>query len=320
MSRLTDRLTSERFKVRYRGQHVMAYVENEEDLPFWKDIFSRYATTLPIKIQTSIRGDSTRGKSILLELTEGPFLLLCMDSDYDYLLQNTTVQSQRINNSDFIFQTYTYSIENYKCYAPSLDTCVYQASFNDNYDVNFTAFLEYYSKIVYPLFLYSFYAEKIENRIFTITDFNNSVQLPLFDIRQNAVTVLQDLETKIQDKIAELQPLFADFDAAILMQELDILVVSPENTYLFVQGHNLMDTVITSMLTKTVSKLKGEKYAQFQREKIDDDDFRRKKSEYDGKICDVKDALQLNTNYHDCFLMHKIKDKLADYLTQHNPI
>ncbi|TGO02534.1 hypothetical protein PN36_23425 [Candidatus Thiomargarita nelsonii] len=61
-----------------------------------------------------------RGKEEVLKIQAGEYLLLCVDSDYDYLLQDATEVSKRINQEPYIFQTYAYSIENYKCYAESL--------------------------------------------------------------------------------------------------------------------------------------------------------------------------------------------------------
>jgi len=322
MSRLTDRLTSERFRVRHRGRVVTVYVENEEDVPFWKHCFDKFAPTLSIRINPSTRDDSARGKDCLLLLSEGPFLLLCIDSDYDYFLQDTTPKSERINQSPFIFQTYTYSIENYKCYAPSLNNCVLQACLNDNHQVDFPAFLEEYSKVIYPLFLYSFYAEKThQHNNFTITDFCNTISLPQqFDIRHKAIKVLQDLENRVQDKINHLQRVFPHINLSTLEQDLGLLGLLPQNTYLFIQGHTLIDKVVYNMFQKMISKLVGEKTKQFHIEKIDDADFQRKQAEYEAKRVNLKTVLQTNTNYDDCFLMEKIKRDIEEYFNRQNPL
>ena len=55
----------------------------------------------------------------------GRSLIACVDSDYDFLLQGATNTSRKINRSRYIFQTYTYAIENYHCFAESLhEVCV----------------------------------------------------------------------------------------------------------------------------------------------------------------------------------------------------
>jgi hypothetical protein len=50
----------------------------------------------------------------------------------------------------------------------------------------------------------------------------------------------------------------------------------------------------------------GKKRVVFVREKIDANDFKRKKNEYDSKIQVAKTVLALNSNYEDCFLFEKI--------------
>ena len=52
-------------------------------------------------------------------------MLLCVDSDFDFLFNGATEQSRLIRDSRYMFHTYTYATENYLCYAPSLhNVCV----------------------------------------------------------------------------------------------------------------------------------------------------------------------------------------------------
>ncbi len=72
---------------------VVVYVEAEEDIAFWRDILHHYQTIHQVKFEIKTPTNS-RGKSGLisnknLDLVTGELgnsLLICVDSDYDYIL------------------------------------------------------------------------------------------------------------------------------------------------------------------------------------------------------------------------------------------
>ena len=72
----------------------------------------------------------------------GRSLIACVDSDYDFLLQGATNTSRKINRNRYIFQTYTYAIENYHCFAESLHEVCVQATLNDRSILDFNFFLK----------------------------------------------------------------------------------------------------------------------------------------------------------------------------------
>ncbi len=116
----------------HKKEVILVYVENEDDVPFWKHIFNKFKLKTLITPSTH-ETDLTRGKENVLSFADraGKFLLLCVDSDYDYLLQDTTKQSRQINQNPYIFQTYTYATENYKCWAESLAQLITEATLQD---------------------------------------------------------------------------------------------------------------------------------------------------------------------------------------------
>ena len=113
MSRLKDKINSDFFKAKNnlnksKGEleQIAVFVENEDDILFWKDIFDK--CSLQTKIHLASRTSLERGKSAVLKHNVGKLLILCVDSDYDYLLQDHTNDSKLINSNPYIFQTYTY--------------------------------------------------------------------------------------------------------------------------------------------------------------------------------------------------------------------
>ncbi len=97
-------------------------------------------------------------KSVLMNLlgeSLGQNMIACVDSDYDYLIQGATNTSRMINQNRYVFQTYTYAIENYQCYAGALHEVCVMATLNDREIIDLEEFMRMYSRIAYPLFIWS---------------------------------------------------------------------------------------------------------------------------------------------------------------------
>ena len=100
-------------------------VEDKSDKPFWsytldKFIDSKYEIFPFVNYPTF----DTTGKSALIKyyssFSDSDFII-CVDSDYDYLLENPNLQKP------FIFQTYTYSFENYHCFPDGIKNVLEKA-------------------------------------------------------------------------------------------------------------------------------------------------------------------------------------------------
>jgi len=92
---------------------ITAYVEGYEDVRFWTKEFKKLE--LEVTVQEISATDAANGKGKILKAVKcgsiilGVKSLICIDSDYDYLLSKNT----EIYRSVFCFQTYAYAIENY---------------------------------------------------------------------------------------------------------------------------------------------------------------------------------------------------------------
>ena len=127
-------------------RRIIAYVESYDDIAFWRTLlFEHENEERYFQIMLPSNRSLTKGKKMVLmnALSNkglGENLIACVDSDYDYLLQQTTKQSRQINNNPFVLQTYTYAIENFQCYAESLHEVCVQATLNDRQILDFPAF------------------------------------------------------------------------------------------------------------------------------------------------------------------------------------
>ena len=141
-------------------ERIVAYVESYDDVSFWRNILDAYENDKRyFEVMLPSHQNLTKGKkqvlANLLQENMGEHMIACVDADYDYLLQGVTPTSRTVVNNAFVLHTYAYAIENLQCYAPSLHRLCVMATLNDRNSFNFEQFLESYSRIIYPLFVWN---------------------------------------------------------------------------------------------------------------------------------------------------------------------
>lgn len=125
-TRLIENINSDYFEAfnkllpKNSKKRIIVFVESEEDISFWRNVLNEFEKqNIDFQIQTPNKNGKSKAiekSNELINMSVGEYLIVCVDSDYDYLLQNTQKQSQLINQNKFIFQTYSYSIENLLCF------------------------------------------------------------------------------------------------------------------------------------------------------------------------------------------------------------
>ena len=301
-------------------RRILAFVEGYEDVAFWRTIFAPFESDeVRFDVSVPLRGDLAKGKKVLLKSSGSchPNLVMCMDSDFDYLFADQTEDAQTINSSPYLFHTYAYSIENYLCYAPSLhDVCV-RATKNDAHIFDFEAFFEEYSRTIYPAFVWYAYSAQISTpNIFTLTNFKNTVRLGYLDIDQNGADTLRWLRKQVDRRIEVLTAEHPE--VAERLGEFEILLhnrgVTPEQTYLFMHGHTLMDNVVMVVLDAVCSKLKLLATDRINRSEREGIGLTNELSNYNNSLCNVREALLFNENYKECFLYRKLQKDIENFL------
>jgi hypothetical protein len=128
-------------------------------------------------------------------------LLLCVDSDFDYLFAGRTPQSKEVAEAKFMFHTYAYATENYLCYAPSLHNVCVKATKNDTHIFDFVRFMHDYSCSIYPLFVwYAFSAQLSSESVFPLIDFKSSVRIGYLDLADNGANTLAWLQRNVEKR------------------------------------------------------------------------------------------------------------------------
>ena len=271
--RLQDNLNSNyielasRLRPKNAAKKVVAYVESYDDVFFWRSVLQDFETDqLQFEVMLPSRRTLSKGKKAALMnrlgQSLGEYMIACVDADYDYLMQGATEISRKLLSSSFILHTYAYAIENYQCYAPALHTVCVMSTLNDRTILSFETFIEQYSKTIWPLFVWSIWAHRYGHAsTYSITDFAQTVTF--HDINPwHPENVLEHLRVRVNKQIGWLQRKFPKAKDTYLKLRKNLqeeLGIRPTETYLYIQGHALMDGVILPLLTPVCNILRKER-------------------------------------------------------------
>jgi uncharacterized protein YlaN (UPF0358 family) len=300
---------------------VHVYVEGYEDVAFWRSIFDHFRNPyLRFEISVPNRDDLPKGKKVLMSMldkVDKDRVLLCVDSDFDYLFDGATEQSRDVLGADNMFHTYTYATENYLCYAPSLRNVCVKATKNDTRIFDFERFMAAYSEIIYPLFLWYVYSAQLSSeRVFTLAEFRASVRLGFVDIRDNGEHTLAWLERNVERRREALERDNPDMRDAILSlgEQLVGRGVERDNCYLFMHGHTLMDNVTMPLLNAVCDKLRQLSVAKINNSKVEGVALKNELQNYTNTLRSIRDVLLDNENYTSCPLYKRLRDDIQTYL------
>lgn len=277
MKSLTSNLTSKYFEAanklqKKRKKKIIAYVESYDDIFFWRSVLSEYETPeRTFEVMLPSRVDLSRGKktAMMNKLGDnlGACMIACVDADIDYLMQGATNNSRLMLYNPYVLHTYAYSIENLQCYAPSLHNVCVMATLNDRNVFDFEAYLKAYSEVVYDLFVWAIWLYR-ECRFseFPLNTLNNFISVEKLNIF-NPAESLEKLRHTVNKKMSWMQKKYPEARGKLkpLKEELAALGVRQDNTYLFIQGHHLMDNVVASAVEPVCTILRREREKEIKR-------------------------------------------------------
>ena len=299
---------------------VRVFVEGYEDVAFWRGIFDHFHNPyLRFEISVPTREDLPKGKKVLLSMADraNEELLLCMDSDFDYLFEEEDEMSRRIVESPYMFHTYTYATENYLCYAPSLHNVCVKAVKNDAHIFDFEKFMREYSRTIYPLFLwYAYSASRSTESVFTLVDFKASVRLGYLDIVDNGANTIAWLKRNVERRQQMLSADHPEMSAEIpaFAERMRKKGVEPENAYLYMHGHTLMDCVEMKLMEGVCEKLRQISLQKIISSSKEGVALKNEVSNYTNSLRSIRDVLLDNENYTASPLYARLKADIQCYI------
>lgn len=311
MSRLVEHLQSRyflaanRLNSRSARQRIVAYVESYDDVFFWRTVLQQLETPkryfevmLPDKMGRLERGK----KAVLMHVLSnrlGKAMIACVDADYDVLRAGHGTTSSQLLSNPYIIHTQAYAIDNMLCYAPSLHNVCVAVTLNDSRVFDSEAYLQQFSRIIYPLFVWNIwcYRENCYNR-FTMTDFLRTIELGNFKLGA-AEQSLQNLQRKVDRKVKELQQDYSYGIAGVqsLKEELAQLGVTPDNTYLYIQGHHLQEKVVVPMLKRICDFLVSQRQQDISRKSLHAQQRHNELKSYNHSTETISSVLKRNTGW-----------------------
>ncbi len=308
---------------------VIAYVESYDDVFFWRSILSQMETPeVKFQIMLPTRGRHLgRGKKAALmsafKDSVGPDMIACVDADYDYLKQGADSMSEMVCGNKYVFHTYAYAIENLQCWAPALREVCVMATLNDYPDImDFEGFLKAYSKIIYPLFVWNILSARKPNLCrFYMPDLLAVIKTGI--VTKNRVEeTLKRVEAKVTSKLHQLQKVASEQVRReykrLSEEELPRLGVIPEDTYLYIQGHQLFDETIVPMLTKECDFLVSNRENEIRTQSKHTTQSQNEISSYEHSLEAVSTMLRKSTFYLHSPLVQKIYQRLEEFIKENN--
>ena len=318
--RLSDHVNSQyiaaanALKGKSSRRRIVAYVESYDDIYFWRTVLSRFENERRyFEVMLPSHQKLERGKkSVLMNFIHtdrermsqsdsplGPDMIACVDADFDYLLQGATEQSKLVLQSPFVFHTYAYSIENLQCYAPSLHNVCVAVALNDRRIFDFEDYLRQYSEAIFPLFIWAVWAYRTGHHTqFSMSDFSRVIDPGRFNV-QDPQPSLDHLRRKVNSRVRQLLHQFPGNKESYLKvkESVKLLGVTPQTTYLYIQGHHLFDTVVLPILNKVCNRLRMERQDEIARTAVHHLQRENEMSCYEHSLQDIRQMLKKNTGY-----------------------
>lgn len=312
-----------RLNPKRKKRKIVAYVEGYTDVLFWRNLLNHVETEhYGFQVMLPSRQSLQKGKKSVLRNMLGPgfgrYMIACVDADYDYLMQGRTDVSRLVCRSPYVFHTYAYAIENFQCYAPSLADVCALATLNDRDVFDFVGFMTSYSRIIYPLFLWSVWVHRVGlHKQFTMADLSLSIALSDFNV-QRPEQALSRVEHKVKVKESWLERTFpkGKEEMPSLEDELRGLGVMPENTYLFVRGHDIFDKVVEPLAEAVCRVLRRQRENEIRRNAVHRTQYNNELLGYQHAATSIEEMLSKHSKYEDAPLYHRIIGNLRQFVEE----
>ena len=331
-TRLTSHLTSDyvnaanRLRSKSARHRIVAYVESYDDVYFWRAVLSqfenehRYFEVMLPSHKSLAKGKKTALMNIIASphntATLGDSMIACVDADYDYLIQGCTPMSKMVIDNPYVFHTYAYAIENMQCYAPSLHNICVAVTLNDHLSFDFVGFMQQYSDAIFPLFVWNIWFYRHNDHSFTISDFNQIISTGNF--RENQTEqLLANVRRKVAVRVRQFQRQFPDAkdEWVALKEEIKRLGVAPRDTYLYIQGHHLYDSLVMPMLKHFCDRLVQLRENEISRMATHTVQKNNELAGYSHSIADINTMLRRNTGFFTSPPYQRLQRDLQRFLT-----
>jgi hypothetical protein len=147
-------------------------------------------------------------------------------------------------------------------------------------------------------------------------EFKNTVRLGYLEIENNGADTIAWLERQVARKLSRLEAQNPRMAAEMpsFAKYLSQKGVKPENTYLFMHGHTLMDNVVMILLNTVCDRLRQMSIAKINSSSKTGLPLKNELSNYINTLRSTRDVLLDNENYTSCPLYQNLKADIESYI------
>jgi hypothetical protein len=127
---------------------------------------------------------------------------------------------------------------------------------------------------------------------------------------------IDHLRRKVATKVHQLQHEFPNNKEEYICtkESIKALGVTPQTTYLYIQGHHLFDTVIVPILNKVCNRLRQERQDEITRMARHHTQRQNEMSCYEHSLLDIRQTLKKNMGYILSDLFRRIQYDVEQFL------
>ena len=190
------------------------------------------------------------------------------------------------------------------------------ATLNDHPLIDFVGFMTMYSQIAYPLFVWSVWFYRKRNLSeFSLMDYCSYVRLDHVSVQQPEQCLLA-MDKRVKHKLRELEKHHPEALEEIesMKAEFTYLGVTPENTYMFIQGHHIMESVVMKVLTPVCNALRREREEEIKRLAEHHTQFRNELTSYERRLLGIDVVLRKHTGFKDSPVYKRLENDIREFL------
>ena len=151
-----------------------------------------------------------------------------------------------------------------------------------------------------------------------MNNFNNIVAVDQLNVFK-PIDALERVRRQVNRKLAWLQQHVKDAKGKLtpLKQELEGLGLRKENTYLFIQGHHLMENVVDAALTPVCTILRREREKDIKMlARGNNQQMNNELACYSHSQFQPAQMLRRNTQFKDCDTYQMLRNRIAEFLNK----
>lgn len=154
--------------------------------------------------------------------------------------------------------------------------------------------------------------------VFPLIDFKSSVRIGYLDLADNGANTLAWLQRNVEKRerlLAQRNPRMVE-PMREFEEQLRTRGVKPENTYLFMHGHTLMDNVVLVLLNSVCEKLRQMSIARITASEKRGVALKNEMANYTNSLRSIRDVLLDNENYVTCPLYKRLQRDIERYIAR----